>query len=394
MTETVAELPPTAAADLEPQTEQDLSEAVKSLRGPVRIVGGDTQALRCKTDRKLSVAGLSGVTLYEPGALTIVVQAGTQVSEIEGLLEGERQRLAFEPIDYRGLLGTDGAPTIGGVVAGGRSGPRRIQAGACRDALLGVRFVDGTGTIVKNGGRVMKNVTGYDLVKLMAGSFGTLGVLTEVSLKVLPIPAMTATVRLEDLADVDAIKALSAALGSPYDVTGAAHLSSPDKSLTSIRLEGFEASVRYRCGQLTQLLSRFGAVHIDDDPESVSQSWSDIRNVRPFHGTTDDVWKLSVTPSDAPGLVASLPDGIRSSASSVLYDWGGGLIWLATRPGSDLRASLPDLRGHATPVRASDSTRKTLGMFHPQPAPVERLSRQLRARFDPDGRFNPGLMHA
>ncbi|MBS4010810.1 MAG: FAD-binding protein, partial [Roseovarius sp.] len=208
-----------------PKTEADLAEIIRGAEGPLRIEGGGTRPIGALSNgARLSTAGLRGITLYEPGALTLVAQAGTPLAEIEAALDAEGQRLAFEPMDHRGLLGTQGTPTIGGVVAANVSGPRRIQAGACRDFLLGVRFVDGRGQIVKNGGRVMKNVTGYDLVKLMAGSYGTLGVLTEVALKVLPRPRSMGMLRIEGLSDAVAVTALCRALASPYEVTGAVHL--------------------------------------------------------------------------------------------------------------------------------------------------------------------------
>jgi glycolate oxidase FAD binding subunit len=238
----------------------------------------------------MSTAGLAGVELYEPGALTLVVRAGTPLAEIEALLAAERQRLPFEPMDHRTLLGTEGAPTIGGVAAANVSGPRRVQVGAARDFMLGVRFVDGTGTVVRNGGRVMKNVTGYDLVKLMAGSRGTLGVLTEVAFKVLPATdaAATLTVGCEDVGR--AVEAMAAALGSPYEVSGAAH----DPALgTVIRIEGFEASVACRANRLAALLARFGTVAVERAPDAFAGTWRAVRDVLPFAGTAEDVWRIA-----------------------------------------------------------------------------------------------------
>ena len=225
------------------------------------------------------------------------------------------------------------------------------------------------GRVVKNGGRVMKNVTGYDLVKLMAGSHGTLGVLTEVSLKVLPAPAAQATLVLDGLDDAQAVTAMARALGSPYDVTGAAHW--PGRG-TFLRIEGLAAQVAYRAGRLQALL---GGTVTDPGP------WDQIRDVALFHGQPGDVWRLSVKPSDAPGLVA------RAGALGVLYDWGGGLVWVLITPGSDLRARLGAFQGHATLIRGSGHP-----VFQSEPAPVAALTRGLRARFDPKSILNAGLM--
>ena len=377
---------------MRPETETEVAEAIRAARGPVVIRGGGTRSVgRPVTGEVLETGGLSGITLYEPGALTLVARAGTALSEIEAALAAEGQRLAFEPMDHRGLLGTAGVPTIGGVVAGNVSGPRRVQAGACRDTMLGVRFVDGSGTVLKNGGRVMKNVTGYDLVKLLTGSWGTLGVLTEVALKVLPAPEAAACVLVAGLDDAVAVQAMSRALGSPYDVSGAAHAPKgvDGHPVTMIRVEGFAQSVEYRAGRLRELLAPLGGeLQVERDPQRVAAGWAWVRDVEVMHGQPGDVWKLSVKPGDAPGLVA------RAGADQVLYDWGGGLVWLRLPEGADLRKRLGAFAGHATLVRASEATRAALPVFHPEPAPVAALSAGLRARFDPRGILNAGLMAA
>jgi glycolate oxidase FAD binding subunit len=362
------------------KTEAELAEMVAGLTEPVRIIGGGTRGVS-GPETTLETSGLSGITLYEPGALTLVAQAGTPVAEIEAALEAEGQQLAFEPMDHRGLLGTNGTPTIGGVVAANISGPRRIQAGACRDFLLGVRYVDGIGQVIKNGGRVMKNVTGYDLVKLMAGSWGTLGVLTEVSLKVLPKPDAIATLAVHVADSGEAVQALSAALKSPFEVSGAAYNLQDGRAL--LRVEGFSDSVTYRTEQLKTKLSGFG--EITEVSES-AELWLGLRDVRPFHGKVGDVWRISVKPTDAPEIVA------RVEADQTLLDWGGGLIWALVPEGSDVRALLGRFDGHATLVRAGAETVRALGRFQPESAGVQALTQGLRARFDPRGILNPGLM--
>ncbi|WP_099825278.1 glycolate oxidase subunit GlcE [Oceaniglobus indicus] len=368
---------------MRPQSEAELCDAVRGAEGPLWIEGGGTRGpARAAKGTRLSVSGLSGITLYEPGALTLVAQAGTPVAQIEAALAAENQRLAFEPMDHRAVLGTEGTPTIGGVVAANVSGPRRIQVGACRDALIGVRFVDGRGDAIKNGGRVMKNVTGYDLVKLMAGSHGTLGVLSEVSFKVLPQSAVRATLSTAGLDVARAIAALSAALGSPFEISGAAHRD----DVTLLRIEGFEASVKYRAERLQQLLSGFGDWSVDMNAAEVDATWRDIANATMFADTDEDVWRISVMPGDGAAMAARLPE------ARVMFDWGGGLIWAGVAPGTDLRAALGDFRGHATLVRGAAETHAALGTFHPEPAPLAAISAGLRAQFDPRGILNPGRM--
>jgi glycolate oxidase FAD binding subunit len=363
-----------------PKTEEDLAEMVAGTKGPLRISGGGTRPIGHAEGTALSTSKLTGITLYEPGALTIVAKAGTPIAQIETALAKENQRLAFEPMDHRALLGTKGKPTIGGVVAANVSGPRRISVGACRDFMLGVRFVDGAGTIIKNGGRVMKNVTGYDLVKLMTGAYGTLGVLTEVSLKVLPGVATQGMLTLDGLDDEAAVAAMAASLSSPYEVTGVAH--DPQQGKTMFRLEGFAESVAYRADALIKHMSKFGTATFADDTKAVEKTWAAIRDVTGFAAETGDVWRLSVKPSDAPGLVAKM------GAKAVQYDWGGGLIWALTDTGRDLRASLGDFGGHATLVRGCGD----IPTFQPEPAPLAVITAGLRAKFDPRSILNTGLM--
>ncbi|MDF2234633.1 FAD-binding protein [Albimonas sp. CAU 1670] len=385
---------------MEPGSETDLAEAVAALTAPVEVKGGGTRAALgrpVQAAQTLSTGGLRGISLYEPGALTLVAAAGTPLAEIEAALAAESQRLAFEPMDHRPLLGSGGEPTIGGVAACNVSGPRRVQAGACRDAMLGVRFVDGAGRVVKNGGRVMKNVTGYDLVKLMAGAYGTLGVLTEIAFKVLPMPEATATLVARGLDDASAVAAMTAALGSPYDVTGAAHLpdaADPAAARTLVRIEGFAGSVAYRARRLRDLLTAQtrGEIEILDDPAAAADLWADVRDVRGFADRPGVVWRVSVRPSDGPALAAA------SGAQAVRYDWGGGLLWLLTgetdAAASTVRAETARLRGHATLVRAPASLRASEGAFQPEAPALAALSAGLRSKFDPRGVLNPGRMSA
>lgn len=365
---------------MRPASEAELSDLIRAAQGPVRIAGGRTRDIgKPVAGEVLETGGLRGITLYEPGALTLVVQAGTPLAEVEAALATESQRLPFEPMDMRALAGCEGVPTIGGMVAANASGPRRVQAGACRDSLIGVRFVDGSGIVVKNGGRVMKNVTGYDLVKLMAGSWGTLGVLSECSFKLLPVPETQATLVSDALDVSQAVDLMSRALGTPYEVNGAAR---DEQGRVVLRIEGFAEQVRYRLGALQEALGGDWAVL---DSAASRDLWAGIRDVSGFAGRAGDVWRVSTPPSAAPDLVARM-------GCPVLLDWGGGLIWALTPEGTDLRARLGVFQGHATLIRASGATRAALPVFQPETAPVAALSAGLRAKFDPRGILNPGLM--
>ncbi|HVG47733.1 MAG TPA: FAD-binding protein, partial [Rubellimicrobium sp.] len=244
-----------------PRDEAELSEAIRGARGPLAVGGGFTRG-GLREGEPLSTSAMSGIVLHEPGALTLVARAGTPVGQVEQALAEAGQRLAFEPMDLRALLGTTGEPTLGGVIATNASGPRRVQGGAARDFLLGMRFVDGTGMAVSNGGRVMKNVTGLDLARLLAGSQGTLGVITEVALKVLPCPEATLTLAFQGHDPAKAVACLSAALGSPFEVTGAAH--DAEAGVTRLRLEGFRTAVSVRAERLARKLFAWGAAEVSE----------------------------------------------------------------------------------------------------------------------------------
>ncbi|PWE48734.1 2-hydroxy-acid oxidase [Thioclava sp. NG1] len=355
------------------ESEAQLAEAVRDAGGALAVRGGGTRPVGRCLGEPLEV-GISGITLYEPGALTLVVGAGTPLAEVEAAIAAEGQRLPFEPANWGPVLGVRGQSTVGGVVAANVSGPRRVQAGACRDSLIGTRFVDGRGQIVKNGGRVMKNVTGYDLVKLMAGGWGTLGVMSEVAFKLLPAAPSQATVVI-DLPAGAAQVALAAALGSPFDVSGAGWL--PGTGAV-VRVEGLAESVAYRAEQLRRLMEPFGPVRVEE--EGSAAIWQSLRDLEPFIGKDGDLWRLSVKPSEASDIVARL-------GGEVLLDWGGGLIWALLPEGSDVRALAAPYTGHATCMRGAAGV-----TFEPEPAPIATLTTALRAQFDPKGILNPGRM--
>jgi glycolate oxidase FAD binding subunit len=390
---------------LAPGDEAELAEAVGAAaakRTPLAVEGGGSRrglGRPTQTAATLTTAGMTGVTLYEPAELVISARAGTPLDTVETLLANQNQRLAFEPIDHRAILASAGTPTIGAVAAVNLSGPRRIQVGAARDSLIGVRAVTGRGEVVKSGGRVMKNVTGYDLVKFMAGSYGTLGVFSEVTFKVAPIPETETTIVIGGLDDETAVKALSAALASPWSVTGGAHLPPFEHEMarTLIRIEGFDASVKERRDKLVAALVSFGRAETVSSSAS-SAIWKAVRDLAALGAPKRAVvWRISVRPSDGPTLVAELR---RTLPCRVLYDWGGGLVWIAANDTGDsagamvVREAVTRVGGHATLVRAPDHVRLAVEVFEPQPPPVMDLSRRIKATFDPEGIFNPGRMYA
>ncbi len=399
MTENVDLLP-----DSEEAAAKMIAEAVVDNK-TLKIEGGGTKTTLGRpvfADETISSANLSGITNYNPSELVISAMAGTPLAQINAELEKNGQRLAFEPIDHRLLLASTGEPLIGAVAAINNSGPRRIIAGAARDSLLGVRFVNGHGRIVKNGGHVMKNVTGLDLVKLMADSWGTLGFLTEVTFKVLPTPETEATLLLRGLDDKAATIAMAHAMASSAEVSGAAHL--PElvaakllggESATALRLEGFEDSVTSRAERLEQLFAQSAKAELLSDRLS-RQLWKDIRDVKPFAGKRSIVWRLSMKPSLAHKLVMSVR---QHAAIDAYYDWQGGLVWLSiddNNPHDELiRGELVRHGGgHAMLVRADSEFRLLVPVFQPESEPVRSLSQRIRHAFDPAGIFNPGRLVA
>ena len=384
---------------LYPEDETALAAALREANGPLQIMGGGTRLIgRIAPAQALSTRRLQGITLYEPGAMTLVAKTGTAVEEIEAVLAAENQRLAFEPMDHRAILGTSGQPTLGGVIAANVSGPRRIQVGAARDFALGVTFVDGTGQVLSNGGRVMKNVTGYDLVKLMSGSWGTLGVLTEVALKVLPVSETQVTLKVHVNTWADAVGCMSAALGTPFDVSGAATVQAAEGGFDSlIRIEGFETSVQYRASELTQRLAKFGTVDVVGDP------WAEVKDLRAW-AALDTVWRISVRPTDSLKVIELMQGLQQDRGFHCQLDWGGGLLWLGleaaqmadTRAGLALHQALQrhvaQLRGHATLVTSGLLRDQELCHFQPLERAIERVSQSLREKFDPRGILNPGRM--
>ncbi len=369
-----------------PTTDAELAEAIKTA-GPFEILGQGTKRALGRPLRnllRLDMGAFNGIHMYEPDELVLEAGAATPLAEIETLLAKHNQQLAFEPPDYSAMLSVKGRGTLGGLVACGLSGPRRIKAGALRDHILGMSGVSGKGEAFKAGGRVVKNVTGFDLPKLMAGSFGTLAALTRITMKVLPAPETEVTLALEGLDDARAISAMSAALQSPCEVSGAAHLPGTQ---TLLRLEGSPKSIAYRFEKLTVLLKVFGIASRVDEKESKEQ-WRAVRDVLPL-GEEGLVWKISVAPSQGADVIAKI---LKQMDIKHFYDWGGGLIWLsAPEANADaIRGSF--IEGHATLMRAPDDMRASIDMFQPQDKNLAALTARVKAAFDPEHKLNPGRM--
>lgn len=395
---------------LSPQSEADAADLIRAAtahKSPLEIIGAGSKSglgNLIETEGALTSSALSGITSYNPAEMVMTAKSGTPLKLVLEALHEQNQMLAFEPPDYRGIYGVEGDSTIGGLFACNLSGPRRFQAGAARDHLLGVRFVNGFGDVVNAGGRVMKNVTGLDIVKLMAGSMGTLGFMTELTFKVLPRPETCATVILSSLDDEAGSKAMATALALSVEVSGAAYLPEsckwqflqntlPEGAATLLRLEGMSFSVDERVDRLKAAFKGMALTVLDRD-RSVDL-WHEIRDVKPFHadGKSRPLWKVSVAPSTGHRLLSGLR---MQTGVDGYYDWQGGLLWLRMEAGPDAETLRAGIRhfggGHATLVRANDAERRTIPVFEPQAPAVAALSARVREKFDPAGIFNSGRM--
>lgn len=398
-----------SAETIAPSDEAGLAAAIASAHAagtPLAVWGNATKAAfgrPVQAAGAVSARNLTGITLYSPAELVIAARAGTPLAEIEAALAAHGQHLIAEPPDLSALMGPgEGPPTLGGAVACNLSGPRRIALGAMRDHVLGVRAVNGAGEVITSGGRVLKNVTGLDLAKLLTGSRGTLAVLTEATLKVLPAPERTATVMLRGLDAARGVAALSAGLGSPYGVTAAAHLpeaAAPRAGLgaaaTLLRVEEFADFVPYRTARLAEALASFGAAEVLDHDASLAL-WRSVRDARPLGAAPEDaVWRVSVRPSAAPQVVGALR---RSFDAKLFLDWGGGLIWLAGPATEDahraVAAAARSAGGTYWLMRADAGFRAAVAHLPDEPPALAVLTRRVKAAFDPKGILNPGRIFA
>ncbi|MBS0562457.1 MAG: FAD-binding protein [Proteobacteria bacterium] len=378
-------------------------------REPLSVSGNGTKTgmLRpVQAARSLSVRNLTGITLHAPKELVVSARAGTTMAELEEVVASGGQHLIAEPPDLTALLGTSpAAQTVGGVVASNLSGPRRVAWGAMRDHVLGVRAVNGTGETIRSGGRVLKNVTGLDLCKLLTGSHGTLGVLTEITMKVLPKPETTGSLALAGLDAAAGVAALAAALGSPFGVSAAAWLPAGGAArvpalaalggpVALIRIEDFAASVAYRLGRLRDDLGGHGAAVLLDDDASRA-AWRAVRDAEPLEAAPGDaVWRVSVRPSAGPGVLAALaPHGVAG-----FLDWGGGLAWLAgpadTTTHEAVCAAARQAGGVWMLLRAPEALRAAVAVVPPEAAPLAAITRRVKVAFDPHGILNPGRFYA
>jgi glycolate oxidase FAD binding subunit len=394
-----------------PARPADVAAALAEAKGALEVRGrGSKQALGRPLPEGLAVldlSGLAGITLYEPEELVLSARAGTPIAEVRAALAQKNQELIFDPPDFSGLLGGRDAGTLGGAIACNLSGPRRLKGGAARDHILGFAGVNGRGETFKSGGRVMKNVTGFDLSKLIAGSYGTLAALTDVTVKVVPRPEKIRTVLVFGLSAEAAVAAMRESLCSAHEVAAAAHLpteaaqaSAVDlvaragASVTALRIEGPGPSAEYRCRALRGLLDAHGATE-ELHTQNSETFWREVRDVAVFAADRQaQIWRLSVPPADGARAAGAIAARLKGR---FFLDWGGGLVWLALDPLPDagaevVRGVLPPDGGHATLIRAEAPVRARVAVFQPPPPALAELTRRIKFGFDPDRRLNPGRM--
>jgi len=379
---------------------------------PVEVIGGASKRQGGRVSQAgtlISTHVLRGIRFHEPSELVMSAQAGTLLADIENELATQGQMLAFEPVDLGPVLGQGaGQSTIGGVFATDIAGSRRIAVGAGRDHLLGIVAVAGSGEIFKSGGRVLKDVTGYDLARAVAGSWGTLAVMTETTFKVLPKPEETATLVLVGLSNEIAVEAMCAAMGTPFEVTGTVHLEatlvsrlwqdefrSAGNSITAIRLENFSSFLPRRVERLQDALKTYGDVHVAGNDDSLA-FWAELQQISPMIDRPEQLWRISTLPDKGADFIADIQ---RYMDAQAFFDWSGGLIWLAVPEAADagatdIRRVIATYGGHATLIRANAGVRASVEVFHPLDHGSERMTRNLKQVFDPGGMLNPGRMYA
>jgi glycolate oxidase FAD binding subunit len=410
-----------------PSDEEEISHMIRKIGEAgvaMEVVGGGTKrsiGRHTNTALRMSTENLRGVTLYEPTELVISALAGTPLATVEAELAKNNQHLAFEPIALGKAItgpatGKEAGPTIGGVFATNASGARRIYSGAARDHLLGIRAVNGHGEVFKSGGRVMKNVTGYDLCKTMTGTWGTLAVLTEVTMKVLPKPEETVTLVIQGLTDEMANEVLCAAMRTPYEISGCVHIQAEvaarldsaalggvdsaiarilGSAVTALRIENMSSSVTYRIAQLRRRFGAYGDIVELDDTAS-RMFWQKLQNMEYLQVSGAPVWRISTAPDSGHRVVRMISEFMPCTA---FYDWSGGLIWLEVPDAADagaaeVRRVVATVGGHATLIRANSSVRGSVEVFQPLERGLARLTHQLKTTFDPNGVLNPGRMYA
>jgi glycolate oxidase FAD binding subunit len=370
-----------------PKTIAELADLVAAASTPFELRGLGTKSKLggIPTGELLDLSSFIGVIKYEPEELVLEVGSATKLSDVEKLLTKNNQILAFEPPDLSAVLGTKNSGTMGGILACNLSGPRRMKAGAARDHVLGLSAVSGRGEIFKTGAHVVKNVTGYDLPKLMAGSYGTLAAFTSLILKVMPKPETQNTLRLKCSSDQEALALMTSAMQSPHEVSGAAYV--PGEGVV-LRVEGIAPSVSFRINALEKMLQAKSEVISEQQSQKI---WQDVRDLKMFaDNQSRHLWKFSVPPQDAPAIIEALKPQLDFR---YMFDWAGGLIWLDHEPqpaSKIIRGALKS--GHATLFRSDDATRRDDAVFTPQPEALASLTERVKRAFDPKGIFNPGRM--